>query len=49
MFSDSRWFIQYWNFYDWLGVASLLVIIAMILGAVALGVDAGKRFIDYLK
>lgn len=47
--NDSRFYIEYWNFYDWLGVASALVIITMLAGGIACGIDGAKRFIDYLK
>lgn len=43
---DSRFYIEYWNFYDW--VFSALVIVAMLVGSAACGIDGAKRFIDYL-
>lgn len=47
--NDSRFYIEYWNYYDWLGVLSLLLIVVMFGSMIVLSIDAGKRSINYLK
>lgn len=47
--NDSRFYVEYWNYYDWLGVLSLAILVAMFVGCIALGIDAMKRFVKYLK
>jgi hypothetical protein len=46
---DSRFLIEHWNYYDWLGIASGAIVVAMLIGGFLLVVDAGKRFVRYLK
>jgi hypothetical protein len=46
---DSRWNIEYWNYYDWLGVASAVILVAMLAGGVVMTIEAAKQIVRNLK